>query len=122
MRLGEELTTDSKGIGGALSISMRAHSYRELGLDDDAMRVFEEFKTWASDNPAGAGDWAVAYLAIGDAERALEWLNRAADKVRANELDEGFWNLGLIRSNAFDDPILERPEFVEVRARLGFRE
>ena len=46
----------------------------------------------------------------------------AADKVEANEPDEGFWSLMFIRSNVFSDPILDQPEFVEVRSRLGFRE
>ncbi|HUF72650.1 MAG TPA: hypothetical protein VMR74_07110 [Gammaproteobacteria bacterium] len=118
VRLAEELA-NAGGIGGAMTIPQRAYSYRQLGLEDDARRVVEEFRTWAESNPAGAGDWAMTYLAIGDAEQALQWLQRAVGKVEANEPDEGFWNLGHIRGNVFADPILERPEFIELRRKLG---
>ena len=119
VRLSEELTTDNSGPGGSMNLPLRAYAYRQLGLTDDATRVFEEFKRWAADRSAGAGDWVAAYLAIGDAAQALQWLDRAAEKAEANQVDEGFWNLTYIRANIFSDPILERPEFVAARAKLA---
>ena len=79
-------------------------------------------QNWSSDHPTGAGDWALAHLAIGDEERTLEWLNRDAEKVEANEPDVGYWSLLYVTENIFADPILDQPEFVAVRSRLGFRE
>jgi len=120
LRLAEEfVAADASQVGEAYR-PRRAFAYYQLGLHEDARRVFEEFENWAADQSVGAGDWAMSYLAIGDTERALEWLNRAADKVEAHEPDQGFWHLTVIGSNVYADPVLERPEFVAVRRRLGF--
>ena len=35
---------------------------------------------------------------------------------------EGHFTATMLAANIYDDPILEQPEFVEVRSRLGFRE
>jgi hypothetical protein len=71
----------------------------------------------AAEYNVGSATWALAYLAIGEQERALEWLNTAAE----NRIpDGGFMVLWWLRANAFSDPVLEQPEFVEVRSRLGF--
>ncbi len=52
---------------------------------------------------------------MGDIEQALSWLKEAAEVrfVRDDEI-----NLTLIKWNALIDPVLNRPEFVEVRKQL----
>ncbi len=59
----------------------------------------------------------LTHLAIGNDRAALDSLR---------EFAEGTTRLGmttdLYKSNVFNDPILDQPEFVEVRSRLGFRE
>ena len=72
----------------------------------------------AVDREIGAGAWALAYLAIGDQKRALEWLQVAADKVENHEVDAGFFNLMHMKANTLDDPVLEQAEFVALRNRL----
>ena len=71
----------------------------------------------AADYGVGAANWALAYLALGEHEEALRWLTTAADNRIA---DAGWRNLEELASNNRADPVLDRPEFVEVRDRLGF--
>ena len=58
-------------------------------------------------------------MGVGDYERALEALNRLADQEGP---DKGSVLFGWFKNNYWGDPILDQPEFVEVRSRLGFRE
>ena len=62
------------------------------------------------------------HLAVGNYDQALEWLRVAADKIENQELDAGYYYIVIIRANPLSDPILDQPEFAEVRSRLGFRE
>ena len=59
-----------------------------------------------------------AHLAIGDTDRALQSLEQGAEKAQRHEPDPGFFALMNLRMNFAADPVLERPEFVEVRNRL----
>ena len=119
LRLAEVLVGANEGLGAILP--RIAQAYRHMGLHEHAAGLLREFQEWAADHPAGEGDWAVAYLAAGDYEKALDRLSRATDKISAGEGDEGFWNLIFIVRNIYSDPILERPEFVEVLSRLAPR-
>ncbi len=99
-----------------------AYAYARIGRTGDAQRLFDEIREMAVDREVGAGAWALAYLAIGDQESALEWLEVAVEKIENHEADPGFYNLMLMKMNVMGDPILDQLEFVEVRSRLGFRE
>jgi len=55
---------------------------------------------------------------FGDRRRAAEWLEQAAAKAAAHELDEGFFNLMALRANATNDELLRAPEFAGVLARI----
>ncbi len=59
------------------------------------------------------------YLAINDQQRVLDWLKVAADNPQPYK---SFIVLMWLKNNVWNDPILDQPEFVEVRSRLGFRE
>ena len=50
---------------------------------------------------------------------ALDWLKVAADNPQPYE---GHFILMYLKTNIWNDPILDQLEFVEVRSRLGFRE
>ena len=93
--------------------------YGRAKSSEDAQRLFGLLQDRASEYHIGAGAWAQAYLGVGDQQQALEWLNTAANTPA---LDNGFVNLYVIAGNFTADPILEQPEFREVRSRLGFRE
>ncbi len=88
---------------GPLGIGLIAHGYALAGLEDEAERVLAETES-TSINVA---------LAMRDIELSLERLESLAQAQRAGQ-GSGRGNWMLIR-NAFNDPILDRPEFVELR-------
>ena len=96
-----------------------AYAYGRAGRPADAKRLFDRLKA-AADNGAmpGAGGWAMAYLAIGDERQALDWLGKGAKKAASHEPDEGLYNLMNLKLNVTNDPVLKKPEFVEVLSRI----
>lgn len=64
------------------------------------------------------GTRAVACLAAGDPAAALTWLERAADKARRHEPDDGFYALMGLKMNVAKDPTLAQPEFADVLSRI----
>jgi len=102
-----------------LFLPMWAYAYGRLGRADDARRIYTEIEQGeAAGVRFGAGGWAMASLAVGDTDRALEWLAAAAEKAARNELDEGFFNLMALRANVTNDDVLRRREFVDVLTRI----
>ncbi len=63
--------------------------------------------------------WALGYLAVGENEQALAALHRTIENPAL--VSEPF-PFTFMRHNDWTDPVLEQPEFLEVRSRLGFRE
>jgi tetratricopeptide (TPR) repeat protein len=102
-----------------LFLPMWAYAYGRLGRADDARRIYAEIEQGeAAGTRFGAGGWAMASLAIGDQERALEWLRTAADRAANHELDEGFFNLMALRANVTNDDVLRQRSFVDVLGRI----
>jgi TolB-like protein len=111
--------TIAAGERPALLLPMWAYAYGRLGLADDARRIVAEIEQReAAGTRFGAGGWAMASLAVGDEGRALEWLETAADKAAAHELDEGFFNLMALRANVTNDDVLRRGRFADVLRRI----
>jgi TolB-like protein/Tfp pilus assembly protein PilF len=96
-----------------------AYAFGRVGRQGEARRLFDEIEAAAAAGaPVGAGTWAMAYLAIGDNEQALKWLEAGAEKAAKHEPDPGFINLMNLKMNVTNDPILRQPEFVAVLERL----
>jgi tetratricopeptide (TPR) repeat protein len=95
------------------------YGYGLLGQAEDARRAFELVRDLAVDRYVDASTWAWAYMGVGDYEEALRQLNTAAENL---ELLQGPWLAHFIGENTWSDPILDQPEWVEMRSRLGFRE
>ncbi len=96
-----------------------AYAYARAGSREDAVRLVRQLEGTAVEHHVGAGSWALAYLALGNSGEVLRWLEMAAADLGP---DEGFFEQMTMRANYWNDPILDQPEFVEVRSRLGFRE
>jgi TolB-like protein/Tfp pilus assembly protein PilF len=117
LKLGEAI-----GLAGAGELiqagvmAQRAYIYGRIGDAQDALKQFDELETFATRYRVGETRLALAYLGTGNRFQALEHLNAAA----ASPYDDGWF--GLVALNIYHDEILEEPEFVEVRRRLGFRE
>ena len=95
-----------------------AYGYSRLGRREDAIRVADQI----TETPADA----LASLAAGDLGAALERLNQLVEiqvqlaqrRTASTERQDLF----TIKANPWMDPILDQPQFVEVRGRLGFSE
>lgn len=116
LRFAEEL---SRGIPSADVMSHLAYGYGRIGQREDAIRMFSQIESVATEFHVGAASWALAYLGIGDEDRALESLEAASDGTRGGE---GYTALTFLAGNAFGDPVLEQRRFAEARRRLGLRD
>jgi tetratricopeptide (TPR) repeat protein len=107
-------------LGGATNdmLTSMAHAYARAGRAADARRLFDRFEHAAAKERFGAGAWVEAYLAIGEHEKALEWLEIAARKAARHEPDAHFYSLMNLRLNILADPVLDRPEFVAALSRI----
>ena len=104
---------------GELQLPLLAYGYRRVGREDDARRLFNEIERLSEAGTRfGSGAWAQAHLAVGEHDKALEWLKIAADKVAVHEPDEAFFPLMHLRANLMGDPVLETAPFVEVLRRI----
>ena len=62
---------------------------------------------------------ATGHLSVGNTDEALRLLREVAE----SELPvPGSLLTVILKRNLYNDPVLERPEFVEVRGRMGFRD
>jgi hypothetical protein len=95
-----------------------AYEYSRIGRVADAQRIAAEIEQGASGVEIGSGGRAMTALAVGDHARAVEELEAAIVKIANYEIDEGFFNLMNIRMNVTADPVLEDPQFVDLRDKL----
>jgi TolB-like protein len=95
-----------------------AYAYSRVGQQADVERIVTELEARGDEQEVGVGTWAMASLAAGDEERALELLEAAAEKAANHDADLGLVALMNLRMNALNDPRLEEPRFVSVLARI----
>jgi TolB-like protein len=116
--LGHLPQAEKLGIQSPTTIPSAAYLYHELGADAEAEHLLATLEGFAADYAVGPGDWALAALSRGNDTEALQWLQQAAARRSAGS---DWQSLFLIVQNLYSDPVLERPEFVEVRDRLGWQ-
>ena len=109
LRLAEVLA----GINNPRYIAQLTYAYSRLDRREDALKLFNQLKTLAYDGQYIPTDyWTLAYLAIGEDDNAYDELNDASN-------EGGFFLFQIIKPNIMNDPVLEEPRFVELRARIG---
>jgi hypothetical protein len=114
-KLHEESPPDSYSIK-----YMPVYAYGRLGRQEDARRAFDLYfsKIDKEDKEKVLPmQWVMAYLGIGDVDRAYEWARIVAEEPRIPWPTPNLW----LALNPMDDPVLERPEFLELRRKLGYR-
>ena len=85
-----------------------------LGLHDVARRRFERARREADKQTPTA--WIYHHLGVGDIEGAYEWAERVASQPLPPYARHELWFV----LNATRDPVLDRPEFVALRQKLGY--
>jgi TolB-like protein/Flp pilus assembly protein TadD len=94
------------------------YAYGRVGDVKKARALFDEVHALAERQEIGAGGRALSNMAIGRHDEALKWLRIGAEKAARHEIDAGMFSLMNLKRNFTADPVLEQPEFVEVRGRL----
>jgi TolB-like protein/Tfp pilus assembly protein PilF len=90
-----------------------------IGLQGDsegAQRILDRIVTMSEQYRVGDMTIAMAYLGVGEEELALEYLDKAANDPYVTEAFTLYTEVIL---NSYDDLVLEKPEFREVRKRLN---
>ena len=105
----------------SITIANLAYAYAWNGHHDDARRLVDQLAKTALDRQLDAGNWIMAYLAVGDKEKAAEAFQMVLQNIAAERPDAGYLTLGAIRSNMYRDPVLDEPRFVALRAQLRGR-
>jgi adenylate cyclase len=118
----QELRVAEQLLGGnrtVISLVDIAYGYGRIGDVENARRLFDEISAIGDQGQdIGSGGWALTHLAVGNVDEALEWLERGVDKASRHEPDAGYYSLMNVKMNYAADPVLDRPEFVDVRNRL----
>jgi len=98
-----------------------AYGYSQIGRGEDVTRVLDELDRTAAGRRIGAGSRAFVSLALDDEDTALGWLESALKKIEAMEPDVSYHSLMLLMTNAFSDPVLNKPTFQTARDRIESR-
>jgi DNA-binding winged helix-turn-helix (wHTH) protein/tetratricopeptide (TPR) repeat protein len=115
--IAEQLLGDVKHAG---FFARLAYAYSRIGRLDDASRVLGELEAMGSSGQrVGPAQFGFANLAAGNLEESLAWFNTAAET--RDTPSGGNWITAVMKQNTFSDPLLDQPEWVQVRNRLGFR-
>ncbi|HET8700018.1 MAG TPA: tetratricopeptide repeat protein [Gammaproteobacteria bacterium] len=102
-----------------LALAQLALLYGALGRAADARRLSAEVTAGVAPERVGAGNWAMALLAVGDEQKALEWLETAARTAAAHDADASFLNLMQLKTTRSLHPALARPDFAQVLDRIA---
>jgi TolB-like protein/Flp pilus assembly protein TadD len=105
----------ARGELSALRLAQSAFAYSRIGREEDAARLFGVLEDLASDAPVPEAVWAMAYCAIADYDEAHR---RLVGIVDAPPVGEQF-ALTQLKANAFRDPVLDEPRWLELRDRIG---
>jgi len=104
-----------------IRLAQMAVVYAQIDRREDAVRLFNELEMQVREMPVNDALWAMAYIGVGDYEEARERLANAID----NQVPSGAFSFAVFRipftnlkSNAWRDPELDKPEFQELRDRI----
>jgi TolB-like protein/Tfp pilus assembly protein PilF len=113
LRRAEQLTPDD--VPAAVT-SILTLAYGLFGQTEDAQRTFEQLEAASARQYVHPGVWSDALKGIGDYDEALRLLNIVAENP---ELLRGPYAALYAQVNMHHDPILEEPEWLELREKLS---
>ncbi len=87
-------------------------SYALAGNRVAAMKVFEELKRLINVRYVSRHDLAIVYLALGEKQQALDWLEKA--------YEDRNWYMPWLKVDPRFDPLRSDPRFRELLRRIGF--
>jgi hypothetical protein len=117
-KLGADFEAQFDNLSPAL-LAVLAYCYRVAGANDDAIRVAAMVDAAAETGEVSAISHAYADLARNDLSAAIADLERTINQPVSLPIAA---NVMYIKQNVFRDPTFERPEFVQIRERIGFQD
>lgn len=118
LRLTEQLVEDNAVFFHLTTNLFVVYAYGRLGLIADARRVYDEVLAMLPDGRVlGPTARLRAHLAFGEISEAYECAMEIAD----NPLPLAYRGPQIFMLNTLNDAVLDRPEFVELRHKLGYR-
>jgi adenylate cyclase len=94
--------------------SIRAHvawHYGSLDRRDDARKILREIHAASKQRYVDTGTWAMAYLGVGDYDRALELYEALLTDIT---VVQDYWVVHYARQNSCADPVVDEPRFQQV--------
>ena len=116
LRFGEQLNS---GVN-RLMLTRLVYTYGRLGFADDAVRVFRRLETSSDDTGFATTtlvtSWVFGYLGVRDETLVASLLGQMVEDRGPSS--GSFEDRVFIARNLMNDPILEKPDFVELREQL----
>ncbi len=95
-------------------LAQMAVVYSHIDRPEDSVRLLRTLEQVADETPYSDPALALAYIAVGDYQLALQHLEQAVNTQSSERI-----SLGTIKSNYWGDPVLDQPRFQELRDRIG---
>ena len=92
-------------------LALLAHAYGMSGNKMEAEKILDQLKTLSKDRYVSAYNFAVAYLGMGDKQRAINWLEQSY-QARAGA------DVGWIRVDSLLDPLRGDPRFEALAEKI----
>ena len=117
LQVAERLLETSGDTGVYRLGYMVTYTHHRLGRPSDARRAFDRFVAPARDDELLPMMWVLAYLGIGEVDRAYEWAATMQVRPRVPWPTPELW----LVLNPMSDPVVDSPRFLELRRKLGYR-
>lgn len=116
LRYAEQLAGDNPST---VFLPEFAYAYSLLGQTEDVERLYGVIEARAqADATLGSGTWVQTYLALGDDEQAIEWLEGVAEKAANHIIDEATLNGLSLKVNYMNDPRIDEARFADIFSRI----
>src|SRR5256714_9671503 len=92
-------------------LGLLGHAYASSGNKAEALKILDQLKELSRQRYVSAYSFAVVYLALGDEEEALRWLEQCYQ-------DRAGSDIGWIRVDSLVDPLRGDPRFEAIAEKI----
>lgn len=95
------------------SRALLAYAFSTAGKRSEARKLLDELEQESKNKYVASAPVAIAYIGIGERERAIELLEKA--------YDERLWEMAMLKTNPVFDPLRSDPRFESLVQRVGLK-
>lgn len=92
------------------SLGLLAYALGVSGRKDEARKILNQLQLLSKDRYVASAPVAIAYIGLGEKDRAFDWLEKA--------LDERLWEMGTLKVNPVFDPLRADERFESLLSRV----